>query len=336
MVIQGSSTEDFSKGKQVDPIKNLEINDRKKANTTISKVVPWIIGLSILTYLIWRIKPQPLIEALLHTKLSIYVPSLVVFVYLSFLVDTQNLRALLNSFDYKLNWNESKIIRGASYLIMVVDYTLGLGSVVYFLKASNKIPIVRGTALMMYFNYICQIALFVLMFSGYLMMDVSFAWLNKGMLIFLTIVILSIIIIAVLKYSKHKLVMKVHRISVMKPFVESSIVTYTNNLVYRVGYYFINVLFSFVAIQAFNMNIPFMDVLFYVPLILLIISIPVSPFGLGTAQASMLYLFKDYGSQPQILAFSLVYSVTVVLLRSLLGAYYFALMIRKNIDSSTP
>lgn len=236
----------------------------------------------------------------------------------------------MSSFDHRFSWVESKIIRGASYLIMVVDYTLGLGSVVYFFNSSKKIPILRGTAIMIYYNYINQFALLALGLIGYLFLDFSFPWLDKGMLICLAITVGSIIIIALLKHSKHKLIMKVHQSGIMEAFVESPVRVYAKNIIYRVIYYFSYVLFFFIAIKAFDIHIPFNVLVAYVPLILLVISIPVSPFGLGTSQATMLYLFKDYGSQPQILAFSLVYSLTVLLLRALLGAYYYWRMMRKN------
>jgi hypothetical protein len=66
-----------------------------------------------------------------------------------------------------------------------------------------------------------------------------------------------------------------------------------------------------------------------VPVILLVISIPVSAFGLGTSQAAMLILFRDYGTQAQILAFSLAYSASIVILRGAIGALYYGVITRR-------
>lgn len=307
-------------------MQGFEINPKKQSNKFLRKMIPWIVGISVLVYLIWRIEPEPLIDALSHAHLWIYIPSLAVFVYGSFLVDTQNLQTLMGKFGHALSFAESKIIRGASYLIAVVDYTLGMGSVVYFFKEAQQVSLIRGTAIMIYYNYINQLALIALAATGYPLLGLSLPWLTKIMIACLIAVFISVIVIELLKHSNYKLVVKIKQTALMQSFIESSLKTYLINVIYRMGYYFTYVLFFYVAVRAFGMDIPFITLLAYVPIILLVISIPISPFGLGTSQATMLFLFKDYGSQPQILAFSLAYSVSVLLLRAVLGAYYYWIM----------
>ena len=70
------------------------------------------------------------------------------------------------------------------------------------------------------------------------------------------------------------------------------------------------------------MSIPLVPLIAYVPIILLIISMPIAPCGFGTAQAAMLYLFKDYGTSVNIMAFGLTYSTSVLVFRSLIGLFY--------------
>ncbi len=302
-----------------------EVNTGKKKNI-FSKSIPWIIGSSVLVYLIWRIEPQSLIKALSNAQLLVYIPALLIFVYFSFLIDTQNLQALMKHFGHMFSFAESMVIRGASYLILVVDYTLGMGSVIYFLKETRKIPLLQGTAIMIYYNYINQIALLLLAAAGYILLGMSLPWLSKGLILCILLLCLTILAIGVVKHSNISFINRLKKAALMQSFVDSSLQVYLLNTIYRTGYYFTYVLFFYAAVKAFGMDIPFITLIAYVPLILLIISIPVSPFGLGTSQAAMLFLFKDYGSQPQILAFSLAYSVSVLLLRALIGAYYYWIM----------
>lgn len=90
-----------------------EVNSGKKKNI-FSKSIPWIIGSSVLVYLIWRIEPQSLIKALSNAQLLVYIPALLIFVYFSFLIDTQNLQALMKHFGHMFSFAESMVIRGAS------------------------------------------------------------------------------------------------------------------------------------------------------------------------------------------------------------------------------
>lgn len=313
----------------MDKVNNGMEPSHKTVKDILVKLIPWVIGISVLSYLIWRIEPKPLLEALSHAQLWIYIPVLVVFVYGSFLLDTQNLQALMRNFGHALTFAESKIIRGASYLIMVVDYTLGMGSVVYFFHVANQVSLLRGTAIMIYYNYINQLALVLLAALGYPLLGLSLPWLTKGVIGCLILSGLTIAVIGIIRQTDHRMVRKIKENALAQSFIESSAGAYAINVIYRMIYYFSYVLFFYLAVRAFAMDIPFTTLLAYVPIILLVISIPISPFGLGTSQAAMLFLFKDYGSQPQILAFSLAYSVSVLILRAVLGSYFYCLMAGK-------
>jgi len=307
-----------------------EISDHEvkpgKGKNILSKLIPWVIGSSVLVYLIWRIEPQPLIQALSSARLILYIPALIGFVYFSFLIDTQNLQVLMNNFGHVFSFAESMVIRGASYLILVVDYTLGMGSVIYFLKETRQIPLMHGTAIMIYYNYINQIALLLLAAAGYPLLGLSLPWLTQGIIVCTVLVCITFMVIGFLKHSGNSLVIRIRETALVQSFIESSLKVYLLNIICRTGYYFSYILFFYAAVRAFDMNIPFTALIVYVPIILLVISIPVSPFGLGTSQATMLFLFKDFGTQPQILAFSLAYSVSVLMLRALIGAYYYWVM----------
>lgn len=280
-----------------------------------------------MVYLIWQIEPKPLFDALYHARIIVFLPAIIIFVIISFIIDAQNLRALMNTLDYDLTFVESMIIRGASNLITVVDYTLGMGSVVYFLNVTKHIPLVTGTAIMFFYNYINQLSLLVLAVIGYPMIEgFRFSWLTKLMILCLSSFIVSVLVIILVKKSNIGLIEKIKNTGLFDSFAEASLSTYLINVAYRIIFYLTYILFFYVAVKAFNLDIPLIMMVVYVPIILLVISIPVSAFGFGTSQAAMLFLFKDYGSPAQILAFSLAYSVSLLLLRALLGAYFYGIL----------
>ena len=88
------------------------------------------------------------------------------------------------------------------------------------------------------------------------------------------------------------------------------------------------VIFFYFAVRAFHMQIPFMALTALVPIIFFIGNLPITPFGLGTIQAAMLYFFQDYGTQANILAMSLVYTVSLMIFRALIGLYYLRIISR--------
>lgn len=67
------------------------------------------------------------------------------------------------------------------------------------------------------------------------------------------------------------------------------------------------------------MQIPLVALIAYVPIILLVISLVTAPGGFGTAQATMP---KDYGTPLNIMAFGLIYTTSILVLRYLIGLLY--------------
>lgn len=301
------------------------------ALAVIKRAVPWVVGAAIIAFLVWRIEPAPLAGALLQARLSLYLPALAIFVYLNFLVDAQNLHAVFRQFNRGISFSDSLVIRGASYLLMIVDYTLGMGSIVYYLKRYRGVPVARGTGQMFYLNYITHISLLVLAIIGCAMAAGSPSpWPRRIALVCSALLASAVIMVAVLRLMPdYRFIAKIKRNDLMKVFIETPAAVYLLHTAYRCGFYATFVLFFYAAARAFNMEIPLIALLAYVPIILLVISIPISAFGLGTSQAAMLVLFKDYGTPAQILAFSLAYSASIVVLRGAIGALYYGIITRR-------
>lgn len=303
------------------------------ARQVLKRMLPWLVGAAILAYLVWRIEVTPLINALTHADVALYVPALTVFILVNFLADTQNLNALLKYARSPIPFRDSMIIRGASYLLMIIDYTLGMGSIVYYLKKYKNVPIARGTGSMLFLNYITHVSLLTLAIAGCLMAAAAGTLspiLSNIALTFTVLLALAVItIILMKKLPERSFIKKIKHSELMQIFIESPPRAYLMNTLYRCGFYFTFVIFFYVAVRAFNMDIPFFEMVTYVPVILLVISIPISAFGLGTSQAAMLLLFKDYGTPAQILAFSLAYSASIIIFRGVIGACYYGIITRR-------
>jgi len=297
----------------------------------VKRVVPWLVGGAILAYLIWRIEYHTLLDALSRADIALYGAALLVFVVLNFLADTQNLFAILKHSGNRVPFKDTSIIRGASYLLMIIDYTLGMGSIAYYLKKFKNIPLLRGMGLMFLLNYTTQFSLAMMAVAGTILaVDAPSPWLDRIAIVCAAMLAFCVVFVAVLKLiPDYKFIKKVKQNDLFKIYIETSVATYAVNIAYRCAFYFTFILFFYVAVRAFNIEVPFTALVAYVPVILLIISIPISAFGLGTSQAAMLVLFKDYGSPAQILAFSLAYSASIIIIRGIIGAYYYGIITKR-------
>jgi uncharacterized membrane protein YbhN (UPF0104 family) len=77
--------------------------------------------------------------------------------------------------------------------------------------------------------------------------------------------------------------------------------------------------FVWSTLPCLGLSVPFADVLARMPLVQSVAALPIAPGGLGTAQAAMLALFSGFGPPERWLAYALLYSATLVAVRTPLG-----------------
>ena len=90
----------------------------------------------------------------------------------------------------------------------------------------------------------------------------------------------------------------------------------------RGAYFAIFVGFFWLGSHAFGVALPFGIAMASMPVILLAAGLPITPAGLGTQQAAMLFFYAPYGDPAAILAFGLAFPVAVTLARCVLGLPY--------------
>lgn len=63
---------------------------------TWKRLLPLAVSSAILIYLFWHIDIRLCVSALMNADMTIYVPSVIVFILATFLLDTQNLLSLIH------------------------------------------------------------------------------------------------------------------------------------------------------------------------------------------------------------------------------------------------
>lgn len=289
----------------------------------LKRTGPWAAAVFFLVFLFHSIEFNKFIEALIQVNLTIYLPWLLVFGIAAFLMDVQNLKSVLLQFDYDVPYQKLLHIRGMTYLVMVINYTLGIGSIALYLKRDVGIPLIRSAGLMLVYNSATQNCLAIIAGTGCFFFQDSPNMTDKIFFLCVSIVSVSIAIISTLKLMPESgKILKFKHLEVVKVFHELPWISYILITFWRGVYYLTFLIFYYYAVRAFNMEIPLSALVVYVPVVLLIISLPITPFGLGTSQAAMIFFFKEYGSEATILAFGLTYSTSVILIRGMIGILF--------------
>jgi uncharacterized membrane protein YbhN (UPF0104 family) len=287
------------------------------------RILPFFVAGGIITWLFLHIDVRACLNALVSADLSLFVPWLTGFILVTFLLDTVNLSVVLRELGHPLGFRSVLAIRGVTYLLMTIDHTLGLGGLIYYLRRELSLPVMRLAGLMLLFNAVTQFALVVMSIAGLAFIEPTnpILWyFFRGSIVFAGFVVLFV---SAMKWLPARMYGdRIRRLSLVSVFHETTWRSYCILLFWRGVYYVPFIVFFYASSRAFGLYIPFAVLTAYVPIILLVISMPVTPGGFGTAQATMVYLLRDYGTGGQIMAFGLAYSTSILVLRSLIGLIF--------------
>jgi uncharacterized membrane protein YbhN (UPF0104 family) len=87
-------------------------------------------------------------------------------------------------------------------------------------------------------------------------------------------------------------------------------------------YFGVFITFFWVTLPAFGASVPLAYLAATVPVVLLIGAVPITPAGLGTQQAAMLYFYRPYAPEPALLAFGLLFPIIFTVVRVPLSLLY--------------
>ena len=292
-------------------------------SSVVKRLLPWLIATMITGFLFMRVDYLQFFEALKLARISVYIPLITFFILIWFIIETYNLQSLYRYFGHHVEYSTMLSIRGATFLLMIINYGLGAGAIAMYLKKLFGVSLLRSTGILFFYMVVESSGIALMAVAGFLLAGDSSGiepwvfYLAGGLFIFYNIEILVLKYIPALGFLKRFV-----NSSILLPVRESTISTYAGICLQRMAYFMTFVIFFYFAVRAFHMEIPFLTLTALVPIIFFIGNLPVTPFGLGTIQAAMLYFFRDYGAPANILAMSLVYTVSLMIFRAIIGFYY--------------
>jgi lysylphosphatidylglycerol synthase-like protein len=104
-----------------------------------------------------------------------------------------------------------------------------------------------------------------------------------------------------------------------RTFRRATAARYAQIVLLRAPMFVVALVAHYYAAHAFGIDIPFGQLLTFLPVIFMVAALPITVAHLGTTQAAWIFFFGQYATAPRLLAFSLVAHLTFSLTRALLG-----------------
>lgn len=110
--------------------------------------------------------------------------------------------------------------------------------------------------------------------------------------------------------------------SLLRTFRIASLGRYVQIVLLRVPMFFVSLLVHYFAAKTFGIEIPFTEMLIFLPVIFMLAALPITVAHLGTTQGAWIFFFGAYAPADRLLAFSLAAHLTFTATRALLGLVF--------------
>ena len=296
----------------------------------LGRILPWVVTLGLLFYVFRSISFSEILVAF-ATAAPWTVPVLMVCVLGVYLGDSFAIWKTFGWFVARLSFREVLVVRGATYLLALVNYSVGQGAIVYFVNRSKGVPLLRGTA-----------AVLLIMGTNILLLLI-FASIGLVVAPDLPPVLRKIVFGAYGALAIYTVLLLVRpRWLTSRPIFDvlfaAGVSGHLRAVLVRVPHLAILMVFTYTSLRAFGVQVPVTHAILYLPMIYFVGVLPIAVMGLGTTQFMMFLFLSRYvpGATPAaakaaILAASLGGQAVALAIQVTLGIFCMRNQLARNL-----
>lgn len=302
--------------------------------TIITRLLPWLITAAIFAVIFTRIPISNVMEALSEVRFAPYLALMLPYSLFYCLVDTFVLTRAIHWFHQPVPYRRLLPIRASSYILSLLISGLGQGGLAFYVHRREGIPFLALAGTMVFLGVLefIQLALYAAIgiVAFYPHLVPAFAPLY---MILIAVIGLGLCLIRSGTGPLQKRLVRLPEAvktrfsqwfqqrdtGLFNTFRQVRVRHAALTLLYKAPNFLMAVIVQHAALQLFGVEVPLARLFTMLPIVFLAASVPGTVAHLGTSQAAWLYVFADYGTEAQILAYSLVAHATFMVLNSLIG-----------------
>jgi hypothetical protein len=215
------------------------------------------------------------------------VPAFIVLVLGVYLGDCFAIWKTFGWFVARLSFREVLVVRGATYLLALVNYTVGQGAIVYFVNRSRGIPLLRGTAAVLLIMGTNILLLLIFASIGLAVSPDMPAGLRKIVFgAYAALAVYCVLLVLRPRWLTSRPIFDV--------LFAAGIAGHLRTVLVRIPHLGILMVFTYTSLRAFGVEVPVSHAILYLPMIYFIGVLPIAVMGLGTTQFMMILLLSRY------------------------------------------
>ena len=287
------------------------------------QAAPWAIAAAILWFVFERVPIADAWNAAAEARLFEFALVTAAMVTGWWLLESRAFAYLFTRFNAPVSWGEARSLRGVTYLATPINWNLGTAAIILHLRRSKGIGAVQSTSSMIFYQTIDLMVLSTLALAGSSALPTSpaIAQIQRAAAIADGFAIIQLAAIMASR-PRWAWLQRLREVGIFSTHRQATARDLLILVAVRTCYFSGFVLYFWLGTHAFQTSVPLLFAMAATPIILVLGSLPITPAGLGTVQAAMLYLFAPFGSEAAILAFALAYPVALICARLPIGLLF--------------
>ncbi|HXU80299.1 MAG TPA: lysylphosphatidylglycerol synthase domain-containing protein [Polyangia bacterium] len=292
----------------------------------LGRILPWLVAIGLFAYLLSRFSPAEVAHNI-RIAAGWTVPAIVGLVLLVYVADSFAIWKTFGWFVARLSFKEVLVVRGATYLLAVVNYALGQGAIVYFVNRSRGVPVSRGTAAVLLVMGINVLVLLALASLGLLFVPGH----DRRLGLVVAVAYAGLLVYVVLVLAKPRFLTSKPIFDVL---LAARLTDYLKAMAARIPHLLSLMILTYTSMRAFHIVVPLGQAVLCLPMVYFVAVLPITPLGLGTTEFMMTTFFAKYapgGSGAAVVASSMALRAIAIVVQCLLGFVCLKTQLAKDI-----
>jgi Lysylphosphatidylglycerol synthase TM region len=251
------------------------------------RALPFVVGTALVAYIATRIDFAAFATALRRTNYVAFSAAALAYCVALLFADTLATTHVYRRTVGRVRFPEILVIRAASYLPGMVNHHVGQAWLTYFVSRKYRASMARtaGATLLVYATMLAALFAFVLV--GLMQGHAGVPWLPP----IAALVLAGAGIYALALVARPRVLADQ---AVMAPLFEAGLTGHLVETAWRAPHVVIQFLGTWVPLLFFGVDVPLYDALALMPIIVFVVTLPVTPQGVGTREALSISLLSAY------------------------------------------
>jgi hypothetical protein len=283
----------------------------------LARLAPWLVTAGLLFFVFKKIDFADVV-AKTRTAAPWLIPVCFATVGAIYVADSFAIWQTFGWFLAPLTYAQVLAVRGATYLLAIINYNVGQGAIVYFVHRATGAPVMRGVATVLLIMGINVLALLVLATVGLgVAPDVP-----HSVAVVLGAAYAGLAVYGLIVWRKPRWLASRPIFDVL---LSAGISGHLRALMVRVPHIAALVAYQTSMMWAFGVDVPLAQAIVALPIVFFIAVLPISVQGLGTTQVAMTFFFARYApgdkvaQEAAVVAASLSSTAIATMLQAAIG-----------------